>query len=108
MVRSPDRVSSALGRAARTARCAATLALLLLCVLAHRRDPLAPIELDSESFRWMTRAACEVAEQHAAGRLVSVLEGGYDLDALGESVVAHVDELHHSATGAPRPNGPNE
>lgn len=60
---------------------------------AHRRDPLAPINLDSESFGWMTRSVLDLARRHANGRVVSVLEGGYDLKALGESVVQHVTEM---------------
>lgn len=64
---------------------------------AHRRDPLAPLELDTTSFGWMTDAVRRVAEQHAAGRLVSVLEGGYDLDALRESVLLHVGRLNAGA-----------
>ena len=41
----------------------------------------------------MTRAILTVSRQHAAGRVVSALEGGYDLEALGQSVVAHVEAL---------------
>jgi acetoin utilization deacetylase AcuC-like enzyme len=66
---------------------------------AHARDPLAPLELQSESFAWMTQRILEVAAQHAEGRLVSVLEGGYDLQALSESVCHHVRTLQEcSAT----------
>ena len=60
---------------------------------AHRRDPLAPINLESHSYAWMTRAVMQIAHRHAGGRLVSVLEGGYDLDALGESTALHVEQL---------------
>ncbi len=60
---------------------------------AHRADPLAPIGLDTESFAWMTRAAVEIADRHCGGKLVSVLEGGYDLEALGASVAVHVNAL---------------
>jgi acetoin utilization deacetylase AcuC-like enzyme len=60
---------------------------------AHRRDPLAPIDLETASFGWMTRAVADLAHRCADGRLVSVLEGGYDLQALGESVALHVSEL---------------
>jgi len=60
---------------------------------AHRDDPLAPLDLESTSYRWMTRAVWEMANRFAGGKLVSVLEGGYDLHALGESVAMHVDEL---------------
>jgi acetoin utilization deacetylase AcuC-like enzyme len=60
---------------------------------AHRADPLAPIELDDESFDWMTRQAMNQAARYAGGRLVSVLEGGYNLDALGRCVRSHVAHL---------------
>ncbi len=60
---------------------------------AHRLDPLAPINLEAESFDWMTRLILDTADTHCKGRLVSVLEGGYHLDALGECVAAHVTLL---------------
>jgi acetoin utilization deacetylase AcuC-like enzyme len=56
---------------------------------AHERDPLGGMEVTTEGFGWMTRALLEVALVHAEGRIVSFLEGGYDLDALGVSVVQH-------------------
>ena len=60
---------------------------------AHHRDPLAAIDLDSEDYGWATTAIADVAARHADGRLVSSLEGGYDLVALGESVASHVMAL---------------
>lgn len=60
---------------------------------AHRADPLANLMLGAEDFRWVTRAICDVAAAHADGRLVSLLEGGYDLDALAQSASAHVEVL---------------
>jgi acetoin utilization deacetylase AcuC-like enzyme len=60
---------------------------------AHRRDPLAHQSLEDEDFAWATRAVAEVARRTARGRLVSSLEGGYDLEALGRSAVAHVRAL---------------
>ena len=60
---------------------------------AHRRDPLAPLNLESASYSWMTGALLDVARRHADGKLVSVLEGGYDLEALAESTVLHLTEL---------------
>jgi acetoin utilization deacetylase AcuC-like enzyme len=60
---------------------------------AHRADPLAPLELETESYGWMTDELIKVARLHANGRLVSVLEGGYDLDALASSVALHVSRL---------------
>ncbi len=60
---------------------------------AHRDDPLAPINLETQSYAWLTRRTLALAEEFCDGRLVSVLEGGYDLKALGESVAAHLQEL---------------
>jgi acetoin utilization deacetylase AcuC-like enzyme len=60
---------------------------------AHRRDPLANINLDAEDFGWVTRKLMDVASASAGGRVVSVLEGGYDLQGLKESVAAHVTAL---------------
>jgi acetoin utilization deacetylase AcuC-like enzyme len=60
---------------------------------AHRRDPLATLELDAEDFGWVTRRLMDVADASAGGRIVSVLEGGYDLRGLQESVSAHVTAL---------------
>jgi acetoin utilization deacetylase AcuC-like enzyme len=60
---------------------------------AHRRDPLANINLDAEDFGWVTRKLMDVAHTSAGGRVVSVLEGGYDLQGLKESVAAHVTAL---------------
>ena len=59
---------------------------------AHRRDPLAQQSLEAEDFAWATRAVVE-ASSAAKGRVVSSLEGGYDLEALGRSAVAHVAAL---------------
>ena len=60
---------------------------------AHRRDPLAQLRLEAEDFAWITRELVRLANRHCGGRIVSSLEGGYDLEALRESVVAHVGEL---------------
>ncbi|WP_375464513.1 histone deacetylase family protein [uncultured Methylobacterium sp.] len=60
---------------------------------AHHLDPLANLRLTEADFGWATRKLIEVADRHAKGRLVSVLEGGYSLDGLGRSVSAHVDAL---------------
>jgi acetoin utilization deacetylase AcuC-like enzyme len=60
---------------------------------AHRRDPLANINLDAEDFGWVTRKLMDVADKTAGGRIVSVLEGGYDLQGLKESAAAHVTAL---------------
>ena len=60
----------------------------------HRRDPLAELQLETEDYAWATRELVRIARTHCDGRVVSTLEGGYDLQALAESVVAHVDVLH--------------
>ncbi|MFN3668739.1 MAG: histone deacetylase family protein [Brevundimonas sp.] len=60
---------------------------------AHRRDPLAHQSLEAEDFAWATRAVLEVARSCCAGKVVSSLEGGYDLEGLGRSAVAHVQAL---------------
>lgn len=60
---------------------------------AHWRDPLASLNLREADFAWATRKLIELADRHAAGRVVSILEGGYDLDALAKSTAAHVSAL---------------
>jgi len=60
---------------------------------ADRADPLADLELDSADFAWVTERICELAASHCDGRVVSVLEGGYDLPALAAGVAAHVGVL---------------
>jgi acetoin utilization deacetylase AcuC-like enzyme len=60
---------------------------------AHRADPLAQLEVETEDFVWLTEELLAIADRHAQGRLVSVLEGGYDLHALAESVATHVQSL---------------
>lgn len=60
---------------------------------AHHRDPLAEINLTEEDFDWATGQLMERADRHGSGRLVSLLEGGYDLQGLAFSVAAHVRRL---------------
>ena len=60
---------------------------------AHWRDPLAGLELNAQDFDWVTGQLMELAGRHCNNRLVSVLEGGYDLQGLAESVGAHVNRL---------------
>lgn len=60
---------------------------------AHWRDPLANINLKEPDFAWATQKLMEIADRHAGGRLVSILEGGYDLEGLSKSVAAHVTAL---------------
>lgn len=62
---------------------------------AHEDDPLASIRLRTESYVEMTDLLLDVAERHGKGRLVSVLEGGYNLPILAECVSAHLNELLH-------------
>ena len=60
---------------------------------AHKEDDLGGMALVEADYAWMTRRLLEVAGRHAGGRLVSCLEGGYNLSALGRSAVAHVKAL---------------
>jgi acetoin utilization deacetylase AcuC-like enzyme len=60
---------------------------------AHRADPLANLNLVEDDFAWVTAEICAVAQGVCAGRVVSALEGGYELDALAASAVAHVRAL---------------
>jgi acetoin utilization deacetylase AcuC-like enzyme len=60
---------------------------------AHKADPLAQIRLETADFAWITDELIRIAERHCGGRLVSVLEGGYDLDALAVSAAVHVRGL---------------
>jgi len=60
---------------------------------AHHRDPLASINLKAEDFGWVTKKLMDIADASAGGRVVSVLEGGYDLQGLQESVAEHVTAL---------------
>ena len=59
----------------------------------HRRDPLAQLRLEADDYAWITRELVQLANRHCRGRLVSMLEGGYDLEALAESCIAHLGEL---------------
>lgn len=60
---------------------------------AHRLDPLAPINLETADYGWLTGKLCDIADQHCQGRIISVLEGGYHLEALQDSVRAHLIAL---------------
>jgi acetoin utilization deacetylase AcuC-like enzyme len=60
---------------------------------AHRLDPLAAINMTADGFASLTDILCEIAAETCEGRLISALEGGYDLKGLSESVVAHVGRL---------------
>lgn len=60
---------------------------------AHRADPLADLNLEAEDFGWVTERVLDVADRYAGGRLVSLLEGGYALDALAASAALHIRTL---------------
>ena len=60
---------------------------------AHAADPLAELKLSGEDYGWVTQRACEIADRHAGGRIVSTLEGGYDLPALATSAAIHIETL---------------
>ena len=60
---------------------------------AHEADPLAELNWSTADFSWLTERLCKIAEECCEGRLVSTLEGGYDLNALADSVKAHVTKL---------------
>lgn len=60
---------------------------------AHMRDPQADLMLETSDYAWLTGRLRQIAGRHASGRVVSMLEGGYDLEALRESSVAHVQAL---------------
>jgi acetoin utilization deacetylase AcuC-like enzyme len=68
---------------------------------AHHADPLASLNVSVEGFSEATRRVCAFADAHCQGRIVSVLEGGYNLDALGDSVAAHVAVLVEMSKGNP-------
>lgn len=63
---------------------------------AHKADPLAQMELEDEDFAWAGRELRRLALQHCHGRLVSTLEGGYDLEALARSAKAYVGALQRA------------
>jgi acetoin utilization deacetylase AcuC-like enzyme len=65
---------------------------------AHVRDPLAQLRLVEADFAWVTEKLVEAAAKHCGGKLVSTLEGGYDLDALGASTAIHVETLMGAAS----------
>jgi acetoin utilization deacetylase AcuC-like enzyme len=62
---------------------------------AHKADPLAQLRVETADFAWLTAELLAVARSHCKGRLVSLLEGGYDLPALAASTAAHVRSLMH-------------
>ena len=77
-------------------RCAPELLLVSAGFDAHSRDPLAGMRVTDEGFREMTRILLRLAKGSAGSRLVSLLEGGYDRQALPLSVAAHIETLMES------------
>ena len=67
---------------------------------AHAEDPLATVELSTGCYRWMSERVLEAADRHAGGRVLSLLEGGYSLEALPACVAAHLECLAGVASGA--------
>jgi acetoin utilization deacetylase AcuC-like enzyme len=65
---------------------------------AHLKDPLAQLRLLEADFAWITEKLLEAAAKHTGGKLVSTLEGGYDLDALADSTAVHVETLMSAAS----------
>jgi len=65
---------------------------------AHKADPLAGLNLIEDDFAWVTSRLCNLADEFCSGRVVSALEGGYDLEALGASARAHVEVLKERGT----------
>ncbi len=81
------------GALARVAEFRPDLILVSAGFDAHRADPLANLMWTEADYAWITHAICDLAEDTCSGRVVSALEGGYDLDALAASVAAHVRVL---------------
>ena len=71
----------------------ADVVVVALGLDAHEADPLAGLRWTTDDFAWLTRQICDLADECCAGRVVSSLEGGYDLDALAASVAAYVGAL---------------
>jgi acetoin utilization deacetylase AcuC-like enzyme len=67
---------------------------------AHWRDPLASLNLTESDFAWATQRLMDLADRHCGQRIVSVLEGGYDLEGLARSTAFHLDALMGRETGA--------
>lgn len=63
---------------------------------AHERDPLAQLEAQDTDFEWLTREIMALADEHCSGRVVSILEGGYDLQGLASASRAHVEALRQA------------
>jgi acetoin utilization deacetylase AcuC-like enzyme len=86
-----ERFHTALAQAVRRAE--PELILISAGFDAHRADPIGSLGLETEDFADLTQMVCACSEQYCGGKIVSLLEGGYDLQALAESVQAHVEVL---------------
>src|SRR5262249_11531383 len=75
------------------ARARPDLLLLSAGFDAHRADPVGSLGLETEDFEPMTRLLVQIADQYCQGRIVSLLEGGYNVHALAESVLCHMEAL---------------
>jgi len=60
---------------------------------SHKNDPIGSLGLESEDFGALTKTLIDVADKHCAGKIVSVLEGGYNVDALAQCVEIHLEQL---------------
>ncbi|MGB3383032.1 MAG: histone deacetylase family protein [Marinomonas sp.] len=60
---------------------------------AHKSDPMGQLRLEDSDFQWITEQLIDIADRHCQGRIVSVLEGGYHLDALGRCAFSHIRSL---------------
>jgi acetoin utilization deacetylase AcuC-like enzyme len=60
---------------------------------AHVADDMSHLRFATEDYAWVTEVACGIADRHAQGRIVSTLEGGYDLRSLAASAAAHIEKL---------------
>ena len=81
-------------------KCRPELVLISAGFDAHKDDPIGSLGLDSEDFRTLTDMLVEVADEHCEGKLVSLLEGGYNVNALAESVEHHLQGLIAAETKA--------
>ena len=70
---------------------------------SHREDPIGSLELETEDFQKLSRVVQDVADTHAQGRVVSVLEGGYNPGVLAACVEAHLSELLRASNPPPGP-----
>ena len=71
---------------------------------AHQQDPLGQLEVTTAAFTEASRIVCDLADRLAGGRLVSSLEGGYDLDALAESVASTISKCCSATEALPGPS----